>query len=351
MTLEARVDDPRRWLGYVPKTLHRSPLYSHLYAGMEQDPEVAALMGYVDEDQPIPVLFFTGVNFLLLRDSSHELAQFYPYLNPSPRPAAEAYPYFRDFCLSHRDELRSVLAGARLQTNEVTRCSNLLPAFEIVSQRGGRRPLALIEMGASAGLNLNWSHYGYHYGQTVVGDAASPVQTHCVLEGNLLPPFPAQMPTFASCQGIELFPLDLHQEKTVRWLRACIWPEEAERYQLLDAAIQVAEHYPPQVSAGDACELLPALLKTIPADETLCLWHSYALNQGPKHVKESIEQTLLQASTTRTLYRISLEADPLREGLPRLELFTYQNGASSQPEWLANCALHGEKMEWLLPDR
>jgi hypothetical protein len=289
------------------------------------------------------------INFILLRDTSDELAQFYPYLNPSPRPATEAFPYFRKFCLLHQDEIKRLLSGARLQTNEVTRCANLLPAFEIVSQRSGRQPLALIEMGASAGLNLNWPLFGYHYGQITTGDLASSVQIQCVLQGDILPPIPATLPLIAQCQGIELFPLDIHNEADVRWLRSCIWPEESERYRLLDAAISLAQSQPTRVSVGDASNLLPAILATIPQEETLCLWHSFALNQGPLHVKESIEQTLLQASKTRPVYRVSLEVDTTKGGRPRLELFSYQGGTCSEGEWLANCAIHGENMEWLIP--
>jgi len=164
MTAHTPVDDPRQWLGYIPKTLHYSALYSHLYTGLKDDQEIVSLLAHVDKDQPLLILFFSVMNFLVLRERHHEFAQFYPYLSTSPRPASEAYPYFRDFCLTHRDEIRPLLSGTRLQTNEVTRCANLLPAFELVSQRSGRQPLAFIEIGASAGLKLNWSRFGYRYG-------------------------------------------------------------------------------------------------------------------------------------------------------------------------------------------
>jgi hypothetical protein len=349
MTSHLHVDDPRQWFGYIPKTLHRSELYSNLYTGLEADQEIVPLLAHVDKDQPILILFFSVINFLMLRERHHEFAQFYPYLSPSPRPASEAYLYFRDFCLTHRDEIRSLLSGTRLQTNEVTRCANLLPAFELVSLRSGRQPLAFIEMGASAGLNLNWSRFGYQYGSISTGDRHSLVQIQCTLGGNYQPPLPETFPSIAQCQGIELFPLDIHKEADVRWLRACIWPEEQERYRLLDAAIAVAQQYPPPLLTGDACDLLPDLLSTIPVDQTICLWHSFALNQGPLHVRECIEQTIVQASSTRTIYRVSIEANPTQEGRPRLELFTYKQGALFQHEWLADCAIHGERMQWHSP--
>ena len=341
------IQDPRHWLSYVPQTLQRSPLYAHLYTSLEHDPDLLELLALIDQDQPIPVLFFTVVNDLLLRDQHDPLAAFYPYLAASPRPATEAYAAFRSFCLSHQDELRARLPVVRLQTNEVTRCANLVPAFDLVFRRGGRKPLSLIELGSSAGLNLNWMHYGYRYGSRQIGNLDSPVQISCELRGDLLPPLPEVFPPVVGCLGIELSPLDVTCEDDVRWLRACIWPEEVGRYRLLDAALAVARQVPPHLLAGDASDLLPDVLAALPLDQTVCLWHSFALNQGTARVRAQVEDTLVAASRRQTIYRLSLEADPdQRDSLPRLELFTYRGGALANQQWLANCALHGERMEW-----
>lgn len=347
MTKQTPLTDPRQWLPYVSQTLRRSPLYAHLYACLEQDPDLLELLALIDRDQPLPVLFFTVVNDLLLRDRHDPLAAFYPYLTSSPRPAAEAYPAFRHFCLARQDELRARLPGVRLQTNEVTRCANLVPAFDLVFRRGGRKPLSLIELGSSAGLNLNWMHYGYHYGPRRIGNLDSPVQIVCDLTGDLLPLLPEALPPVANCLGIELCPLDLAREEDVRWLRACIWPEELGRYFLLDAALAVAQQHPPRILEGNVGDLLPDVLTALPLDQTICLWHSFALNQGTARVREQVEDTLVVASRRQTIYRLSLEAEPDQQGrLPRLELFTYRGGAVANQQWLANCALHGEQMEW-----
>jgi hypothetical protein len=349
--MERIPNDPRNWLTYVPRTLERiSPLYAHLYSQMREDPEVFSLLTLVDPDQPIPVLFLSAINFLLFEHPEHPFAQFYPYLTTTPRSPSEAYPFFRNFCLEHKEALQQLLPTARLQTNEVTRCANLLPAFELVSDREDRQPLAIIEIGSSAGLLLNWERHGYTYNHILtVGNEDSSVQISCELEGERFP-IPMTLPPTARCLGIELTPLDINNERDVRWLRSCIWPEERKRYQLLDAAIALARQYPPRVLSGDASRLLPELLPTIPPEWPVCLFHCFALNQGPMPVKEHIIQALVDASLKRTIYRVSLEADPLKEGqLPRLELFTYRRGDLFQYEWLANCAFHGERMEWIAP--
>jgi hypothetical protein len=350
-------NDPRGWLNWATQMLYHSPLYTYLFSQMKTDAEILNLLTLIDADQPNLVLFFSAINFLLLSNPQDPFAAFFPYLSAHPRPVTEAYSYFRTFCFAHEQELQNLLPTARLQTNEVTRCANLVPAFALVYQYGGYKPLAGIELGASGGLNLNWDRYQYIYNNNTYALGENPdaytlgedpsVQIHCTLRGNFPPLFPRTMPRMASRVGIELLPINLNNERDVNWIRGCIWPEEIWRYQLLDAALAFAQQYPPHVLAGDACELLPDVLVTIPSEQTICIWHSFALAQGPAHVRERIEQFLADFSRERTIYRVSLELDPAdpTHPDPRLEVFTYQRG-ERQSEWLASCALHGEHMQW-----
>ncbi len=347
--------DPRHWGNYVPGTMQRlSPLYQQYAQGMTEDAPMQALLALVNTDQPLPITFFSAVNFLLLRDQTHPFADFYPYLREQPRSAEAAYPFFRNFCLTHEEELRALLPTMRLQTNEVTRCANLLPAFHLIFRRGGHVPLVLIEIGASAGLNLLWDQYSYTYHtqtdeQFWVGASSVPVQLHCSLQGPHIPDLPEQMPPIAKRVGLDLHPLNLTAEQDVRWLQACIWPEEVHRYALLDTAIAQARLQPPELLAGDAAELLPSVLEACPWDQTVCLWHSYALRQGPVAVRERIQQVLTEQSLRHTIYRVSLEMEPGEWDAPRLELFTYHQGRCVSYDWLATCDVHGSDMRWRSP--
>lgn len=341
------IDDPRNWLGFIPATLKDSPLYSELWEHLKSDEELLSLVDLIQKDQPNIITFFTAVNFLLLQEPHHPLALYYPYLHQEGTPPlSEAYSFFREFVLTHDAELRSLLPTARLQTNEVTRCANLLPAFSLAHQRGGMKSLNMIEIGSSAGLNLNWFRYGYHYGSIIVGDMASPVQIVCELQGGLLPPLPDKLPPVASCQGIELFPRDIFDEEDMRWVRAAIWPEEHARHQVLDAAIKFARQGSLHLHEGDACDLLPALLEAIPEHQTAVVWSSFAVNQGPVEVKECIDLQIREASHRTPIYRVSLEFALEKQAGPRLELSKYQGGQMKQ-ELLARCAVHGERMTWL----
>lgn len=118
---------------------------------------------------------------------------------------------------------------------------------------------------------------------------------------------------------------------------------------MLEAALALAPEIPCQILAGNAVEVLPALLARAPAEHTLCVWHSYALRQGPAQVRTDLEALLLPASQARPIFRISLEVEPTQGGWPRLELFTYRAGTLERWEWLATCDFHGQAMHWLAP--
>jgi hypothetical protein len=340
------------WNPFIVEMMERlSPLYHHLSQQMERDPDVLALEALVERHQPCPITFFAAVNTLLLRDHTHPLAGYYPSLTALPHPASEAYPAFRQFCLSHRQELQHMLPQMRLQTNEITRCANWLPALEIVSMRGDRKPLSLVELGCSAGLNLLVDQYSYRYrppSGPVWQIGTGPILLDCVLEGELLPPVPLEVPPIAQRLGIDLFPLSLENEAHVRLLQGAIWPEERFRFVMLKQAIALARTVPRPLLRGDAALLLPRVLEAIPSEQTICLVHSYALRQGDPSVLARVEGTLLDASLQRPVFRISLEIEQGEWDAPRLELFSYEGGAVRH-EWLATCDVHGDAMRWRVP--
>ena len=139
-----------------------SPLYRRLASGVSVDPDLIALAGHAPAG-PTPNLFLAAVHYLLLRGVPHRLAAFYPTVSGSAAINVDPFPDFRDFCLQHADRIRDLLSTRKVQTNEVRRCGILLPAFNHIASRGPGRPLALVEVGTSAGLLLSWDRYEYAY--------------------------------------------------------------------------------------------------------------------------------------------------------------------------------------------
>ncbi|NJM05858.1 DUF2332 domain-containing protein [Candidatus Gracilibacteria bacterium] len=315
-----------------------SPLYHHLSARIAEDNALIDLALATRAGQPPPNMLFAAVQMLLLaQDSgrrmqdSEDLAAYYPNLGGERAPDAALFGLFRAFCLRNEERTRELLTTKITQTNEVRRCTLLLPAFATVAARGGKRPLALIEIGPSAGLNLHFDRYGYWYA-SVEQDAEfktqdseaqmaqaqgqdgrqlglhdSSVQLRTTLRGPHRPPLPATFPAVASRVGVDLNPIDVHDEDAVRWLEALIWPEHTQRFANLKAAIELARRNPPPLIAGDALELLPDLLAALPEDVTPCVFHTFVVYQFPPAARAQLDALLHAAAKRRTIYRIGCE--------------------------------------------
>ncbi|MEO5742756.1 MAG: DUF2332 family protein, partial [Vicinamibacterales bacterium] len=153
---------------------HAGPLYAALSSQIAQDEQLLVVARHVRRP-PVPNVFFAAVHFVLAPMPERELAAFYGSLCDDPRPPDGAYQPFRDFVLSNTATLIPLLETRITQTNDVSRCSFLLPAFTLVHRASGLRPLALIDVGCSAGLHLRWDRYHYDYGVVQVGDAHAEV--------------------------------------------------------------------------------------------------------------------------------------------------------------------------------
>jgi len=311
-----------------------------------EDSEILTIAARAWEKDALPNLFFSAVHFLLLKGEHHQLAAFYPSLNNNSKHYDLAYPYFRSFVLEHKDEIDRIITTRFVQTNEVGRCAILVPSFELVARQAKNRPLALVEIGSSAGLTLLWDRYHYQYNKTLqCGDPNSPVQVKCPLRGEKRPPVPNRFPEIASRLGVDLNPVDINDPENVQWLRALVWPEHQKRAHQLELAIRVARHAPPQIVRGDALELLPSLIKRVRDDSQLCIFQSFTLSLANGKARERLELILAKASEKRHLFHISLEW-PKKSETPLLSLASLSNGESTE-KVLARCNAHGEWLEWL----
>jgi hypothetical protein len=304
-----------------------SPLYAELCYGVSGDPELLAIACETPPDQPPPNMLLAAAQYLLLRGADHPLAAHYPALAGTPRPLDPAFPLFRDFVLANRDEVLRLVTGRRTQTNVLRRCTCLLPAFAGIA-RESQRPLALLDVGASAGLNLNFDRYRYAYRRGDEergrwGEATSPVSLVAELRGaEPLPPLPDAMPVAWRC-GVDLAPIDVGDGDAVLWLRALIWPEHVERHATLLAAIAIARQHPPELVRGDAVALLPELLERAPRDASLVVYATHALYQFPLLALEGTGSNCSEFAWVRF------------------------EGGTRRTRKLANASPHGWWVEWL----
>src|ERR1043166_8704703 len=145
------------------------------------------------------------------------------------------------FIRAHRPDIVRVMLSRATQTNEPARCAVMLPLLARLPQ-----PLALIEVGASAGLCLLPDRYGYDYGRRrIAGRPVFPCHASAAT------PLPDRQPEIVWRAGLDLNPIDLADGNQLAWLRTLVWPEQTERLARLDAAIAVARRDPPRLMRGD----------------------------------------------------------------------------------------------------
>jgi hypothetical protein len=304
-----------------------SPLYERLSYEVARDREVRELAAGGQRPQN---LLFGAVHYLLLGGAEHPLREFY-----AGRATGDPYPWFRGFCLDHADKIRELVDTRLVQTNEVGRCAALMPVFTLLPPG----PLALIEVGASAGLNLLLDRYRYVYSNGACGEPDSPVVLRC--EG--APPLPERMPEFVSRVGIDLRPIDLTDPDQTRWLRALVWPDEGDRLAVLGAALEMARADPPRVVAGDAVDVLPRLLDDVPDRVTPVVVHTFTLWALDENKRPRLYGAMHR---DRDVYCISVEAFRRRD--PEIELHRFRCGARDTSK-LGRFDHHGAWIDWTTP--
>ena len=323
-----------------------SPLYARYADGVGAHEDMRAFAAQAKKGQPAANMLFASVHYLLLRGADHPLKRFYPHLGGTALAEKEdPVPDFIDFVRQHRDALAPLIATRVTNTNEVGRCAALHPAFRAVAAEAGE-PLNLIEIGPSAGLNLNWDRYGVRYRRgRETFDLPVPgagLVLNCELYGPKLPPLTPN-PEVASRVGLELNPVDLSNPDQRDWLRALIWPGMEARVAQLEAALKIHEQSKPQIRVGDALALLPDALRDIPEDQPVCIYHSFVVYQFSREMKDAFDAILVLAGLRRPVWRVGIEG--AASGVNTVSLTRYQDGVREE-RVLAHCHPHGAWLEW-----
>lgn len=182
---------------------------------------------------------------------------------------------FRRNILDSGDRVRAVMRARATQTNEPARCATLLPVLARLPQ-----PLALIEVGASAGLCLLPDRYGYDYGRASLPPRAAGAPVF-PCRANAATPLPEAAPCIAWRAELDLSPVDVADPAAAAWLEALVWPEQTDRLARLRAAMALATRDPPRVRRGDLRTDLAALAGQAPRDATRVIFHTAVLAYLP----------------------------------------------------------------------
>ncbi len=203
----------------------------------------------------------------------------------------------RSVVKSHDDWLFEFISSPP-QTNEIARSAALLPGFMSIAAQTGL-PLALREIGSSAGLNLFPDHYRYRYGDVSWGDQTFPSELAPAMRG-AVPNLSGQL-AITSRRGNDLAPIDLKSLDDQCRLRAYVWADQSERQQRLDAAIKVAQVGTFSMQSGDAAVFVEQELGTRKTGEVFVLFHSVVWQYLPQDTKNRITAAMHSAGRTASV--------------------------------------------------
>lgn len=193
---------------------------------------------------------------------------------PPPDPGRFNEASLRHGLLIARDDVGETIRQRSTQTNEPGRCAVLLPVLHRIEG-----PIALIELGAAAGLCLIPDRYSYAYSDgTIVHPLTGPseVVLDCRVAAGELPPGLA-VPDIVWRAGVDLNPLNPADPDTAAWLATLVWPEQQHRRRRLVTALHLAAAAQIRIDRGDLRDLLGSLLAEAPADSTSVVLHSATL--------------------------------------------------------------------------
>lgn len=345
-------------------------LYHRICSAAALDDEVASVLTHARPGQARPVLLLAAIHDLVLAHPEIPAARWYSSVVGAAHIPTDGdpWPQIRAAIIDHRATLERTVAERSTQTNEVNRVAFLAPVIAEVCADEPARHLALVELGASAGLLLAPDRYDVQLqlpggGVRRYGDDTSPVHCRALLTDDSTPLAGVALPRIVARRGIDAQPQSLLDPAAVRWLEACLWPDQPSRVERFAAAAALVRSDPPVVVRGDLIEGLPALLDDTtsgldPDSVQLVVFSSWALTYVSRPRRTAVP-AILAAFAARTGIPVSwVTAEPAGAvpGIPLppgwsaddtgtvLGVRTWRGVNEAPPRLWGTCHPHGE---WL----
>jgi hypothetical protein len=303
-----------------------SKLYAALSRSLADDPVVADIVGDHKPRWEAPLRLFGGVHYL-------ELA------GMVQRP----WPKLRGVLEANREWLTRFVGEHPVQTNEVQRCWGLLPGFLSVADG---RPIDLIELGPSGGLNLYWDRYRYRYGERAWGPPDAPLELSGQSEGGPPQELLEKQVEVMGRVGIDRRPVDVTTDHGAHLLEAFVWADQPARVERVRRAIEIARADPPRLMEGDFVEVLPPLLAGRDLDALTVVYHSaatiYLRDCDRADIQVALEEEGRRGSLAEVSYEVAEDRDPGYAGFA-LEIQSWPG----ERQRLALLDGHANHLEWV----
>jgi hypothetical protein len=304
-----------------------SPLYEALARAVAESAAMLAFIASLPNSKQQPNLVFAAVR----------------HLYGTPRDGR----HLEDLIVQHAEPIREVILARATQTNEPGRCAVLLPVLARLPQ-----PLALLEVGASAGLCLLPDLYAYDYGRARLEPEIDVGYEAPVFpcRANDATPLPERMPQIAWRGGLDLNPVHVFEAEDTGWLQTLVWPGQEARAERLRAAIHIARRHSGDVIRGDLTreEDLRIHASRAPKNATLVIFHSAVLNYVHPKERERFVETVRDMGAVwisnegpGVFPEIAVKLD----GLPPPDRFIL--AVNGEP--VAFTGGHGQSIDWIAP--
>lgn len=292
------------WHGFADASFNSSfastPIYLAIVHAVADDQEMLERIVATPATSHWPLPLLASTHYLLLAEPEHPLARIY-----QGKDDADPVPLFLEFCAERWDEIAELMATRYIQTNECGRTALLGPAFSWVAASTDR-PLALIDVGTSAGLTMIAPYYRLDYGRFgATGPVDSPVVIECDVIGNA-PPIAETLPSFVSAVGLDRNPLDVTDPDVERWLSACVWPGSPRQPRTL-ASLELGRLHPPRLVAGDALAGLADLVDETDPEAVVVVTTTWVVGYFDGETRQAFVELLTALSHRRTIVWISGE--------------------------------------------
>jgi hypothetical protein len=328
-----------------------SPIYDQVSRAVSRNRDVLALIREAPPAAHQPTVLLAAVHFLLLGGLQHPLAEVY-----AGRSQVDPGPLFCELCLSHRSDVLEIMATRRIQTNEVGRSALIGPALTWVARTVGE-PLRLVDVGASAGLNLLCDRYLLDYGTWgTTGPVDAEVRISCRVAFGA-PPIAPRLPSISTRVGIDRDPPDLRNPEDARWQLACVWPDTG-RLSRTKQAIAFAQRDLPVVVQGDALVVLPEILGGLDPGGVVCVVTTWVFAYFLLDERKRFVEMLLESAKHRPIAWVAGEGAGIVDLVETGDLPDYHDGESNaltavvfdatgaHPTLLGFAQPHGMWLDW-----
>ncbi|MBZ2198971.1 DUF2332 domain-containing protein [Occultella gossypii] len=332
-----------------------SPLNGRVAVAVSQSSAALRALDAAPARKRRPALVLAALHDLALAGRAPALAEAYAAGDGDAAATAAV-----DTLTALADAVVAIVTSRQLRAEETGRATVLYPAIAYAAHRVGASAIGLIDVSCSAGLNLTVDRVGLTYGNgQTLGDVDSAVQQSAAVVGDRRLP-DLGLPEVVARVGIDRDPLDVTDPDDLRWLRACVAPDQREQLARLDAEVALAASEPPVLLTGTAAAMLPDAVTRVPAHAAPVITSTWALSRLPLEGRRHFLDTLDEAAAGRPVAWVSVEGVGVAPTIPTLGdrpasghsiigLATFDR-AGRHSEALGRCWSRGRLLSWLAED-